>query len=110
MSSDIPYNCDTWTEGFESSNIQALGTKDSFLVVRFCGGGSYRYPGSAFLLSKLMQSKSKGKAFAVYVKNRSCERLCQNGCWEPVCKVAREAKMDLCESCWQKRYAKDIQN
>jgi hypothetical protein len=58
------FDCDKWEE-VKSSNIEAVGVKGDWLVVRFRKGGQvYRYRGFADLFDELVSSLSIGKFFA----------------------------------------------
>jgi hypothetical protein len=58
-----PLGADRWEE-VKSSNIEAVGAKDEWLIVKFRKNGAiYRYSGYADLFDDLVTSTSVGKLF-----------------------------------------------
>ena len=63
------FETDLW-ENVKSSNIEAVGVKGEWLIVKFKKGGSvYRYRGYADLYHDLVSSPSVGKMFNKEVLN-----------------------------------------
>ena len=78
-----PYGCRCFV-GVESSNLDAAGSRDGYLLVRFRKGGVYRYADAAELLVQLVEAKSAGRFFHAEVRGHEAERLCATyGCFEP---------------------------
>ena len=69
-----PYDADNWQE-VVSSNIAAVGTKDTYLIVKFNKGTAYRYPDCAIHFGDLVSADSVGKYFAKEIKILPCEKL-----------------------------------
>jgi len=61
-SSTVLFDTDKWEE-VKSSNIAAVGSRGSWLVIQFKGGQVYRYADSAQLLDDLVSAPSVGKKF-----------------------------------------------
>jgi hypothetical protein len=73
-----PFDTERWEE-VKSSNIEAIGVRGDWLIVRFKKNGlTYRYYGFADLFDELVSSKSVGKLFNQEVlSNTKGERLRQ---------------------------------
>lgn len=65
----------------QSSAIQAVGSHDNYLIVKFKSGSIYRYPDMAHALKLIMESDSKGKYFHSNIRGADFEKICSNGCW-----------------------------
>lgn len=61
----------------QSSNVSALRTSGNDLYIRFLNGSLYRYPESADIFEKIMNSLSKGSAVWKYLRrpNKAYERV-----------------------------------
>ena len=94
------YESEQWEDVTKSSNITGIGVKDDYLIVRFKGGASYRYPDAKKWYLILKNSQSMGSTFAKCIKRLQFEKLCSKGCWEKV--VTIEAGM--CEKCTEEEY------
>lgn len=92
-----PYGCRRFC-AVESTNLAAVGWRDEFLVVRFRGGGVYRYAGAAGIFYELIRAESKGRFFHRRIRGEfAAERLCARyGCFRPA-KVA--TSQVLCPDC-----------
>ena len=71
-----PLDADQWSE-VKSSNIEAIGIRENWLIVKFKKNGAvYRYSGYADLFDELVASVSVGKLFNQEVlSNTRGERL-----------------------------------
>lgn len=76
-----PLDADQWQE-VDSSNIEAVGTKDDYLIVQFKKGGEvYRYAGLADMFDDLVAAPSAGKFFAKEIRSISLGERLSLGEW-----------------------------
>lgn len=79
-----PYGCRRFVR-LDSSNLDAAGHRDGYLLIRFLKGGVYRYVKAASKFSELISAPSCGKFFHREIKKAfSGDRLCATyGHFEP---------------------------
>lgn len=71
------FDADRWVEldSAESSMIAALGTKNGYLIVKFCKGECYRYPNGDMHMDELLAAESMGKHFHANVRPLGGQRI-----------------------------------
>jgi hypothetical protein len=64
----------------KSSMISIIGTKETYLIVKFKDGSVYRYPNMSHYYDALLNTDSVGKLFSKELKHQEFDKL-QGGLW-----------------------------